>query len=255
MNREENDIAGQLVDQLIREHPLPESAGHDCPYLPDRIARSEGFQVEVMDGAIYAALMDRGFRRSGRVVYRPTCPTCRACVPIRIPVREFRRSRSMRRVWRANHDLRVELAPLEPTAEKHDLYRRYLKSEHDGTMTGSYDEFMDFLYGSPVETVEFRYLLGRRLIGVSLADQCPGLFSSVYMYYDPEYRRRSLGTFSVLWEIQHARDIGLDYYYLGYTVAGCPKMSYKANYRPHELLMKNGHWVREGLSTGYDAND
>jgi arginine-tRNA-protein transferase len=245
MNRDESVIARQLVDELIREHPLPESEGHPCPYLPGQVARSEGFQIEVMDPGIYSAFMDRGFRRSGQVIYRPTCPTCRACVPIRVPVREFSRSRSMKRVWIRNSDLRVELGHPEATDEKHEMYARYLASEHDGTMCGSREEFMDFLYDSPVDTIEFRYRLGRRLIGVSLADRCPGLLSSVYMYYDPKFRRRSLGTYSVLWEIQHAADCGLAYYYLGYTVAGCSKMSYKSNFRPHEVLMPNGTWKRE----------
>jgi len=161
----------------------------------------------------------------------------------------------MRRVWLRNNDLQVELGQPEATDEKHDLYARYLENEHDGTMSGTHDEFMDFLYGSPVDTIEFRYWLGRRLIGVSLADRCPGLLSSVYMYYDPRYRRRSLGTYSVLWEIQHAADRGLDYYYLGYTVADCAKMSYKANFRPHELLSPDGQWMREEESTRHDAND
>jgi len=31
------------------------------------------------------------------------------------------------------------------------------------------------------------------------------------------------------------------YYYLGYWIAGCPAMAYKANYRPCEVLV-GGVW-------------
>jgi arginine-tRNA-protein transferase len=111
-------------------------------------------------------------------------------------------------------------------------------------MTGSQEEFLSFLYRSPVDTLEFCYFLGRRLIGVSLADACPDLLSSVYMYFDPHYRRRSLGTYSILWEIQYARQRQLSYYYLGFYVGACRKMSYKASFRPFELLGPDGSWRR-----------
>ncbi|UCG16175.1 MAG: arginyltransferase [Phycisphaerales bacterium] len=249
MNGEEQLLARLLVDRLMEQHPLPEGADHACPYLKGRTARSEGFQVNTIEPSIYAAFMDRGFRRSGRVIYRPACPGCKACTPIRIPVRSFSQSRSMRRVWRRNLDLRVEIGPPEPTDDKLDIYARYLEHQHDGTMTGSRDEFHEFLYDSAVDSLEFRYLLGRRIIGVSLADRCPRLLSSVYMYFDPDYRRRSLGTYSLLWEIRYAADTGLDYYYLGYYVAGCPKMSYKADFKPHELLQPDGTWAPQGQAT------
>jgi len=245
MTRQPHTPAVALVEGLIAQHPLPHSPDHACPYLPGRMARSEAFLADSIDPAVYAAFMDRGFRRSGRVIYRPACDGCRACMPIRVPVRTFRMSRSQRRIWRRNLDVRVEVGRPGPTEEKHDVYVRYLRDRHDGAMTGGREEFVAFLYGSPVDTLEFRYRLGRRLVGVSLVDRCPGLLSSVYMYYDPDDRWRGLGTHSILWEIFYSRDHGLEYYYLGYRVAGCPKMSYKANFRPHELLGPDGAWVSE----------
>ena len=84
---------------------------------------------------------------------------------------------------------------------------------------------------------------GERLIGVGLADRCPGGLSSVYMYFDPAFAGRSLGTFSVLWEIEYCRRENLPYDYLGYYVAGCQKMAYKARFRPNEMLVGENRWV------------
>jgi arginine-tRNA-protein transferase len=252
MTRQPHTPAVALVERLIAQHPLPHGPDHACPYLPGRVARSEGFQADAMDPAVYAAFMDRGFRRSGRVIYRPVCDGCRACTPIRVPVRVFRMTRSQKRVWRRNLDLRVEVGRPEPTDERYDVYVRYLRDRHNGTMTGSREEFVDFLYDSPVDTLEFRYRLGRRLVGVSLVDRCPEVLSSVYMYFDPDDGCRGLGTYSILWEIFYARDRGMEYYYLGYRVAGCPRMSYKANFRPHELLGPDGTWISESEMTSGD---
>lgn len=214
-----------------------------CPYLEGLHSRSEAYFVEQLDGGLYEHLLARGFRRSGRVVYRPRCRACRECRPIRIPVDQFSPSRSLRRVSRQNIDVRVEVGEPATTDEKFELFCHYLDAQHDDTMTRSYEAFQDFLYDSPMETREFRYRLGKRLIGVALADCWSGGLSSVYMYFAPECSERSLGTFSVLWEVEYCRRERLPYYYLGYYVANSQKMAYKSRFRPNEVLVADDRWM------------
>ncbi len=214
-----------------------------CPYLEGRLARSEAYAVQELDGVAHERLMDFGFRRSGRIVYRPRCRGCRACVPLRVRVDSFARTRSMRRVWRRNADVRVIEGDAKPTDEKAALFVRYLDAQHDNTMARTNEAFRDFLYGSPTDTCEFCYLLGTRLVGVSLADRCPSGLSSVYMFFDPDQRERSLGTYSILWEIDCCRREGWPYYFLGYHVAGSRTMAYKVRFRPNETLTAVGGWT------------
>jgi len=162
-----------------------------------------------------------------------------------VPVETFRMTRSQRRVWRRNRDISVTLEePSEPTPDKHRLFISYVLAQHDGQMPHDYDDFVRFLYDSPTETREFVYRLEGRVVGLSLVDHCPDALSSVYMYYDPAVARRSLGTFSILWEIEFCRRYGISHYYLGYHVAGSPKMEYKARFGPHELLDDAFRWNR-----------
>jgi len=79
------------------------------------------------------------------------------------------------------------------------------------------------------------------LIGVSLLDVTPQSLSAVYHCFDPDVRERRIGVFSVLAEIEHAGQLGLPYYYLGYWIENAPTMHYKANYRPNEVLI-SGSW-------------
>jgi len=58
--------------------------------------------------------------------------------------------------------------------------------------------------------------------------------SSVYFFFDPDYSKLGIGTFSILKEIEHARSLDLPYYYLGYYVPGCDSMEYKDSFRPRE---------------------
>ncbi len=247
MSANEDTTTHRLVDRFLAEQALPVDEDRDCPYLPDQTARNEGFAVEDLDAGIYGALMDRAFRRSGQVVYRPACARCRQCRPLRVPVVTFSRSRSQQRVWRGNSDLRVSVTKEpNPTQLKWKLFSDYVDDQHDEAMSTEYDDFLRFLYTSPTETWEFAYRVGRRLLGVSIADRCPGALSTVYMFFDPALRRRSLGTFSILWELDYCRRYGIPYYYLGYYVSGSRKMNYKTNFKPCELLGGDFVWRPAG---------
>ena len=219
------------------------TAESPCPYLDARKFRSEVYAVSQLDGAVYERLLARGYRRSGRVVYRPRCRGCAECRQIRVPVREFVPTKSMRRVLRRNQDVRVAVQEPVVTEQKYQMYCRYLDGQHDSAMSRRFDDFCDFLYESPMKTWEFEYLLGERPIGVGIVDRCPDGLSSVYMYFDPELRERSLGTLSILREIEYCRDLGLSYYYMGYYVAESKTMAYKARFRPNLILVGEDRWV------------
>jgi arginine-tRNA-protein transferase len=204
---------------------------------------------------LYQELMDAGFRRSGTFFYQPICRGCRQCRPIRVPVGRFAPSKSQRRTWRRNQDLVVAVGAPVPTDEKFDLYTRYLRQRHHNDEAEDPASFVEFLYRSPVRTLEMTYRDGRgRLIGVGICDLCERSLSSVYFYFDPDEARRGPGTFSSLWEIDFARRRSVPYYYLGYWVSQCASMAYKANYRPTELLGDDGVWRSDDGEGGGGAN-
>jgi len=231
-----------LIQELLREIVWPLSEPHPCPYLPNRQAREEVFVARALDPEGYHVFMDMGWRRSGCLLYRPRCEGCNECVPIRVPTATFRRSRSQRRVWRRNRDVTVHVARPSLTEEKWRLYAGYLHGRHDGIMSDDYDDLARFLYRSPVRSLEVSYRLGDRLIGTGIIDVSRRAVSTVYFFFDPEFSRRSPGVFSVLWEIEWCRARHIPYYYLGFYVREARTMSYKADYRPHEILGENGQW-------------
>lgn len=214
-----------------------------CPYLVDRSSSTEGLSVDVLPGDVYRLLLDRGFRRSGRVIYRPRCSGCHQCVPIRLKVADFRPDKSQRRCWRANQDLRVTVAAPSLTEEKWHLYDRYVRVRHGEVADRSVGAMERFLYDSPTRSLEMMYRDPTgRLLAVGLCDEGADFLSTVYCYFDPAERHRSLGTFSALWEIAFAHNRPLGYYYLGFLITGCRAMRYKSTFRPFELLGEDGVW-------------
>lgn len=232
---------GAFLRWLDRQQ-LPRTAPYPCPYLPRCDAVQTGFASARLDGELYHELMDRGYRRNGDVFYAMACAGCARCVPLRVPVATFRPSRSQRRTLRRNRDVRVEFAPPRYTDEAYSLYVRYLRHQHpDSPAAESCEQFRASLYAPVVDSLEARYLVGDRLIGVSLLDVCSRSVSAVYHFFDPDERRRRVGVLSALLEIELARARGAPHYYLGYWVQGTPTMHYKAEYGPHELLL-DGAW-------------
>jgi leucyl-tRNA---protein transferase len=239
----------------MRNIRLSTFPSRDCVYLPGRAAQMRGFVTRRLAQRDYRQLMDSGFRRSGLLVYRPACDACRECRSLRVPVERFVFSASQRRCWRRNADLQVTTDNAQPTAEKYDLYARYLRQWHARDEDATPEAFIGFLYESPLQTLEMEYRDGGgRLLAVGICDRVNDALSSVYLYFDPEHAHRRLGTFGALWEIEYARRQKLAYYYLGYWVEGCAAMYYKASFRPHEVLGTDGVW-RSGKDAGVPPAD
>lgn len=215
----------------------------DCVYLPGRRWALKMIPAP-RDDLAYQEMLDDHHRRSGWVVYRPVCRGCRACQPIRIPVALFRPSRSQRRTLRRNEDVTIEIGPPEPTEEKLELHNRFVESRFDRGDAGfsSLENYSEVFGPSPVTTREMRLRVKDRLIGLGVIDVLPDVVSSVYFYFDPAEAKRSLGTFSVLKEIELARATSRSYLYLGYYITDCREMNYKSRFRPSELLEADGVW-------------
>jgi arginyl-tRNA--protein-N-Asp/Glu arginylyltransferase len=236
--------AGRERPRILRP-ALFLSAPHDCGYLPGRVAASIFPDPQLpLDTALYSALIGQGFRRSGDFAYRPHCPDCNACVPVRIPVRQFRPARAQRRAWKRNADVRLTARPAEFDPEHFRLYRRYLARRHHG---GGMDDptpetYLGFLTAPRIDTQFLELREAGQLLAVAITDRLRDGLSAVYTFFDPEAEARSPGVLGVLVQIHEAQRLGLDYLYLGYWIADCSKMSYKTRFRPLQGFI-DGRWT------------
>lgn len=223
------------------------TAAHLCPYLPER--QAVNLLVDpcfYMTSALYSRLLESGFRRSGEDVYRPHCKQCQSCISTRIPVNEFQPDRSQKRNLQHNRDLLVHVNRDKAFKSEYELlYRRYIQQRHPGggMEEDSTETFSSFLLGRWSNTLLVEFRESGRLLAVAAVDQVHNGLSAVYTFFDPEENKRGLGTYAVLWQIQHARESGLAYVYPGYWIAESPKMQYKTRFQPIEGLI-NGTWER-----------
>jgi len=227
------------------------TAPYPCSYLPNRAARSQvATPSHLIDTQVYSELVRLGFRRSGAFTYRPYCDRCRECVPVRVPAAEFAPNRNQRRAWSKHGKLEASERELHLDPEHYSLYLSYQRTRHagGGMDQDSREQYQHFLLHSNISTRLFEFRENGRLRMVSLVDELEDGLSSVYTFYDPNVAGASYSTYDMLWQIERCRELDVPYLYLGYWIAGSPKMSYKSNFRPLETLV-DGQWSRlEGAS-------
>ena len=217
---------------------------HPCGYLDDQEATTVFVDPQIpVDQRLYSRLSELGFRRSGNYLYRPQCASCNACIPARIPVDLFMPNRNQRRCWRKNRDLDVFHKRDIDGDEHYALYARYIERRHaDGEMyPPSRDQFYSFLNNPWGSTRYLEFRARERLVATAVTDILSGGVSAIYTFYDPDEEQRSLGSYSILYQIEWARRLGLPSLYLGYWIESCQKMAYKSQFQPLETL-QNHRW-------------
>eukprot|EP01025_Chloroclados_australasicus_P002119 TRINITY_DN10491_c0_g2_i3.p1 TRINITY_DN10491_c0_g2~~TRINITY_DN10491_c0_g2_i3.p1 ORF type:complete len:545 (-),score=51.44 TRINITY_DN10491_c0_g2_i3:621-2255(-) len=158
----------------------------------------------------------------------------------------------------SKHKLEIIEIPNQFIEEEYELYRKYQIAIHgDEEWSVSRGQYRRFLVDTPLIHVSqhedaqappcgygsfhHQYRIDGKLVAVGVVDILPRCLSSKYFFWDPDYARLSLGKFSAVKEIQWVQEArktcpDLQYYYMGYYIQSCPKMRYKGDYKPSQLL-------------------
>ena len=250
--------------KIFNEMPFGEDKS-PCDYFADKESNNlltnmswldSSLPVEKLDCIYYGRLLNQGFRRYYSLVYHTQCKGCKECIPIRICARDFEASKSQRRVLNKNQDVEVTVVtdPAEfSTDEKALMYRTYNayhnkeKADFTPLTLQEAKEDLQNMNSGYSGVINLDYKVDGRLLGVSIIDYVKDArgrhtgISSNYFYYDTseDVLKRSIGVFSVLYEILFCLQNEIPYYYLGLYLPHCRKMNYKANYKPYQLLLNN----------------
>lgn len=233
MNKSQNLLTPDSKDFCMLDY--------ECAYIPDKKVRMNYKYVKNATPEFNTAVVHRGWRRFGCYYFHPICNGCNECKSLRINVNEFVYTKSQKKAKNRNKDTKIIIQ--KPTiSQLHlDLYNKYHnhKSKKDGWKQKnitSRDYKENFVEGAGEFGKEVLYIKDNKLIGVDLIDILEDGISSIYFYYDPDFSRISLGTYSLLYQVELAKILDLEWIYLGYWVEGCQAFAYKPNFKPQQIL-------------------
>jgi len=211
-----------------------------CAYLHDRQMKMEYKFIKNCPPHINEKLVKRGWRRFGHYFSRPKCENCNECKSLRIDVKNFKPTRSQRRVFKQK-GINFIIKKPSVTKEHLTLYEKYHRHMQKRRGWDYYsvneDSYTDlYIKGFSSYGKEIQYYYKKRVVAVDLVDFLDDGISANYFYYDPDLAKLSLGVYSLLVQIELAKKKGLLWIYPGYFVKDCQSLNYKASYRPHQVL-------------------
>jgi arginine-tRNA-protein transferase len=218
-----------------------------CPYLKGQTARMPLCMplAKITPGDADVRLAN-GYRRTGEFLYQTNCPNCNACESIRVDCDAFSFSKNARRVLRrGDRKFTQSIGDLRADTERVALFNKHRRTRGLAKRDTDID-LEEYVWGfvrSCLDSFEICYRMDGRLVAIAICDVARNSLSAVYTYYDPEIEKDSVGTYSILKQIQLCNARKLKHLYLGFYVEKSPHMLYKSRFCPHERLI-DGEWVR-----------
>ncbi|GEM_PF-279178 len=137
------------------------------------------------------------------------------------------RGSNLRLMRRNGRRFRVEYRPFELSEAHEKLFERY-SAAFDGRLALSLKMYLlDERDRNIFQTMETRIYDGDQLIAYSCFHLGEEGLASIIGVYDPDYRRYSLGYYTLLLEVAYGIREGFSYFYPGYVIPGNPRFDYK----------------------------
>ncbi len=213
----------------------------ECSYFKDETSDMRYRYIHHCTKEDYQNMLEHGWRRFGKMHFVPECKECTKCVSMRIDVKNYKFSRSEKRVFKKNLDTKLYIQTPSLTIDHLNLYDKYHSFMHkkknwsySSIEPAEYDR--SYVQGKDEFTKEFLYVKDNKLIGVALVDILANSISSIYCFYDHDFEHLSIGKFSILAQIKIAKELNIPYIYLGYWIKDHFSMGYKESYQPFEIL-------------------
>lgn len=173
----------------------------------------------------------RGWFRMGQTIFTTNFLNFRnnffSAIWLRIPLPEFVADKTEQKLLKKNTRFRIEIRQASITAEKEHLFSAYKKNisfEASNTLN-------TLLYGKAgyniYNTSEINLYDADKLIAVGFFDIGQTSAAGIASFYDPAYKKFSLGKYLIYLKIEYCKKIGLQFFYPGYFVPGYSLFDYK----------------------------
>ena len=181
-------------------------------------------------GDVLDNFLSRGWFRIGSMIYTVDSTVFgKKLYPVywlRYNVKKVNLCRNNIKLISENSCFEISCRPLELTSEIEQLFEKY-RSGVKFKLPAGLDTILSDASCTTFESRLMTVRDNRRLIAAGIFDVGTSAMEDIINFYDPAYKRYSLGKFLMLRKYQYCLENGYDYYYPGYYLPGQEVMSYK----------------------------
>ena len=180
--------------------------------IHDRVA------LAPMSPGAFDQFMEKGWRILGHVILRHNAiiynNEVALTIPLRIRLDGFMFSKSQKKLYRVHSErFKVSVQKIALTTEKNELFLKHCNRFRHGNHYTHLDTFItEQSWYNPVPGYEIEVRDGGKLVACSYFHIGQQGFCGTYCFFDPEYTQYSLGTYTMLLELETARQMGKTYY-------------------------------------------
>lgn len=187
---------------------------------------------EKLTGQELDAYLERGWFRMGQTIFTTNFAHVKdrllSTIWLRVKLFEYELEPAHTKLLKRNVQFKTSIQPVYVTEEKEALYSRY----RDSLSFVVSESLRQLLFGkcdkpTIYTTYEVTLYDQDKLIACGFFDLGGNSAQGIVSFYDPEYKKYSLGKHLIYSKMQFCKKIGLKYFYPGYFVPGNPYFDYK----------------------------
>lgn len=175
--------------------------------------------------------LERGWFRMGQTIFTTNFLNFKnsfySAIWLRIPLAGFTRNKTHETLLRKNKLFRIQIQPAEITPAKEALFSLYRKSISFEASASIRTLLFGKVNHNIYNTQEINLFDGEKLIACGFFDLGKKSAAGISSFYDPAYKKYTLGKFLIYLKVEYCKEIGLDYFYPGYFVPGYSLFDYK----------------------------
>jgi len=196
------------------------------------------------------AYLENGWFRMGQSIFTTNFLNFRnnfySAIWLRIDLSKFTTDKTQQKLAKRNSRFGSMIRKASINEEKENLYTKYKQSISFETSAS----LRHLMYGksshSVFNTHEISIYDQSRLIAVGYFDVGAHSAAGITCFYDPEYKKFSLGKYLIYLKIEYCKKSGLRYFYPGYFVPGYSFFDYKltiAHKQLEYLQLRSNQWL------------
>ena len=202
------------------------------------------------------AYLQRGWFRMGPTIFTTNFLSFKdqlySAIWLRVLLEQYTGERKQAHLYKQNSIFRTELHQANITPEKEALFATYKKS----VLFEASASLQHLLFGkserTAFDTYEFNVYDKSKLIAVGYFDLGATAGMGITSFYDPSYKKYSLGKYLIYLKMEHCKNQGMKYFYPGYFVPGYSFFDYKltmAKSALEYLQLETSRWYPIGTFT------